>query len=552
MKLKLTATLKERFMHRIIIVCTFLLLGSQLFARTQRYRVMWREDPATTIAIGWDQKSGSNTVVYYDEVDRGQNMASYRMRKSPDLTVNAKGMNNTFVRLSGLKPATLYYFVIGDSDGASQRFSFRTAPNTPTERLSIIAGGDSRNNREARVSANTLVSKLRATCVMFNGDMTAGDTAPEWQTWLDDWQSTISSDGRMYPLVVARGNHEASNKSLTDIFDITSPNIYYSLTLGGNLIKLITLNSLVPAGGEQRSWLENELKSAGSAWKMIQYHHAIRPHTAGKPERDDLWENWASLFYQYRVDVCTESDSHVAKWTYPLRPSNEIGSAEGYIRDDEKGTVYIGEGCWGAPLRENNDDKKWTRNSGSFNHFDLLYVDASSIEIRSILTDNANSVQELKGANPCILPIGIKIWEPSNGSVLTIPKVRKPAPPSNPTNTNNNGTATTKPVTPPVTAPPTEQELVATNDREWAKLPLIKVDAVTGDANIPFDLAQAGEVLVQVYTTAKKEVAKANFPNLMAGPNQAKINLKTLSAGRHLVVIRAQGKALKFFQYLKN
>jgi hypothetical protein len=38
----------------------------------------------------------------------------------------------------------------------------------------------------------------------------------------------------------------------------------------------------------------------------------------------------------------------------------------------------------------------------------------------------------------------------------------------------------------------------------------------------------------------------------MAGPNQAKINLKTLSAGRHLVVIRAQGKALKFFQYLKN
>jgi hypothetical protein len=537
----------------MILVFALFLVGLQLNAYTHRYRVMWREDPSTTIAIGWDQKSGSNAVVYYDEVDRGQNMASYRGRKTPDLALQSKGMNNTFARLSGLKPGTLYYFVIGDSDGPSQRFSFRTAPNTPAERLALIAGGDSRNNREARVSANALVSKLRPTCVLFNGDMTAGDTAPEWQSWLDDWQSTISSDGRMYPLIVVRGNHEASNKSLTDVFDVLSPNIYYSLNLGGNLIKIITLNSLMPAGGEQRSWLESELKSAGSAWKMVQYHHAIRPHTAGKPERDDLWENWASLFHQYRVDVATESDSHVAKWTYPLRPSNEIGSAEGFIRDDEKGTVYIGEGCWGAPLRENNDDKKWTRNSGSFNHFDLLYVDAASIEIRTILTDNVGAVQELKGTNPCILPIGIKIWEPSNGSVLTIPKIRKPASTVNQGGTTAPTTSTTKP-TPAILQPPppTEQEMAATNDREWAKLPAIKADAITGEANIGFDLPLAGEVLVQVYSTSKKEVAKSSFPNLMAGPNQTKIGLKTLNPGRYLLVIRTQGKSLKFFQYFKN
>ena len=61
--------------------------------------------------------------------------------------------------------------------------SFKTAPDNPYERLSIIAGGDSRNHRKARCKANFLVSKLRPHAVMFGGDMTGGDIERQWKVW---------------------------------------------------------------------------------------------------------------------------------------------------------------------------------------------------------------------------------------------------------------------------------------------------------------------------------------------------------------------------------
>ncbi|NUQ23751.1 MAG: fibronectin type III domain-containing protein [Saprospiraceae bacterium] len=399
-------------------------------AATGRYRATWREDPATTMVIGWDQISGSDPVLYYDVVDRAQQYSAYKYSKRPDVSLIAKGMNNQFARISGLQPNTVYYFVIKDNEGVSRRMSFLTAPDSPTVRLSIIAGGDSRNHREGRLDANRLVSKLRPHIVMFNGDMTAEDTATEWRYWLDDWQATMGSDGRIFPVLVSRGNHESSNKSLVEMFDVKNPDIYYAFNIGGSLLRLYTLNSLIPSGGAQRAWLEQDLKTQGNTvtWRMAQYHHAIRPHTVTKAERDELLLNWATYFYKYRVNAAFESDSHMCKWTWPIRPSREPGSEEGFIRDDENGTVYAGEGCWGAPLRDADDNKSWTRNSGSFNQFNWVFVDQYKIEIRTVKTDGADRVREVDHKNVFEPPLGLVLWSPSNGDVVTIKNRKAPQP----------------------------------------------------------------------------------------------------------------------------
>ena len=133
-----------------------------------------------------------------------------------------RGMNNYFVRLRNLQPSTTYYFVIQDSEGCSKRMSFKTAPDNPYERLSIIAGGDSRNYREARQNANKIVAKLRPHCVMFGGDMTGADSDEQWKMWMDDWQLTIARDGRITPIIVTRGNHEQDNRSLVNLFDVNN------------------------------------------------------------------------------------------------------------------------------------------------------------------------------------------------------------------------------------------------------------------------------------------------------------------------------------------
>jgi len=392
-------------------------------AKVDKLRCMWRSDPSTSMVIGWNQISGSSPEVCFGEIDGGSDTNFYPTCAQPSRAIRFKGMYNYFARLENLSPNTEYFFVIVDSEGTSRRYSFKTTPATPDQPLSIIAGGDSRNYRNSRQRANQMVSKLRPDFVMFGGDMTGGDSEREWKEWMDDWQLTITEDGHMTPIVATRGNHEYSNQTIADLFDVPSRSIYYKLTFGGNLLEVYTLNSLIASGGNQKTWLRENLENSNYiTWKMAQYHYAIRPHTGRKTERNDQLSNWAKYFYQYKMNLVVESDAHCVKTTWPVRPSNESGSDEGFIRDDENGTVYVGEGCWGAPLRKNNDDKNWTRNSGSFNQFKWIFVDANHIEVRTVKTDNAAMVASVIPYDRFSEPAGIDIWNPSNGPVLSIYK----------------------------------------------------------------------------------------------------------------------------------
>ena len=419
--LTLSSINRSSWWLRATLLFVFFSWSQVTFGKVNKFRLTWREDPSTTMVIGWDQVSGSNPRLLYDTKDYGSNFKAYTQMAVPARVVKAKGMNNHFVRLTGLRPNTMYYFVVQDSEGVSRRFSFKTAPNKPDARLSIIAGGDSRNNRPARQDANKLVGKLRPNMVLFSGDMTNGDTGEEWKNWMNDWQLTIGGDGHFTPIVIARGNHEKENQTLIDLFDVKNPGVYYALSFGGNLLRVYSLNTMIPAEGNQRAWLERDLNAhQQSIWKVAQYHNTIRPHTARKQERNDLLQHWAPLFYKKGVNLVIESDAHVVKSTWPIRPSTEPGSAEGFIRDDDRGTVYVGEGCWGAPLRTANDNKPWTRDMASFNQFRWIFIDRNKIEVRTIKTDGADRVGAVDPNNVFKAPYGLVVWSPSQGEVITI------------------------------------------------------------------------------------------------------------------------------------
>ena len=432
------------------LLFTFLsLLAFEVDASVERLRCMWRNDPATTMVIGWDQITGNNPVLHYDDIDWGMDVMAFRSHQSPDRSVASKGMNNKYVRLKNLKPNTVYYFFIVDGNDTSAKYSFKTAPDNSQERLSVVAGGDSRNYRDARRNANKLVARLNPDCVMFGGDMTGGDTAKEWIEWFDDWQHTVHN-GRLIPIIATRGNHEYSNKTIYNLFDTPSEKIYYGLTLGGDLLRIYTLNSLIASGGDQKQWLESDLNSNQHClWKFAQYHFAIRPHTRGKSERNSQLKNWSNLFYTYGLKLAMESDAHVVKVTHPISPSRESGSDEGFIRDDERGTVYVGEGCWGAPIRKNNDDKNWTKASGSFNQFKWIFVDQHSVEVRTIKTDNADMVDFVYCGNRFYPPTNLDIWD-ANGEPVTY------------LNRSNTTFVKTESTTPPVTTMTSANSMAST------------------------------------------------------------------------------------------
>ena len=497
-------------------------------AGIERIRASWRSDPATTMVIGWDQTSGGRPVFYYGDKDHGQNWEAYEFLTPPSWANRDKNMNNVFVRLEDLKPNTVYYFIIKDSEGISKRYSFKTAPDDPSVRLSIIAGSDSRNHRMARVDANRLVGKLRPTCVVFGGDMTAGDTGEEWTEWMDDWQLTFGSDGRVFPIIAARGNHESSNDVLVNLFDVPNPAAFYSLTLGGDLLRIYTLNTQIPGGGSQRDWLNRDLQANQDiTWRMAQYHQAIRPHTAAKKERSELILQWATLFHKYKVKLVMESDAHVVKTTWPIRPGVGTHSAEGFVRDDEHGTIYMGEGGWGAPLRAADDPKPWTRSYGRFNQFKWIFVDEGKIEVRTIKTEGSNRVAEVTDNNIFEIPYGLVIWSPKEGDVV---RIMNPNPRTD--------------------YLPSGQQAPPSPSTAGSGLVVKELDA-EGKLHIEYTLTEQSNVqLILIKEAVMQEMARLDYPNQHTGVHQKTLELGKAPAGQYLLIVKANNKMISRFSVL--
>ena len=418
---------------------------------TDKYRLIWNNDPATMITIAWDQLRGSDPVVYYGPEDLGNEWEDYPHSQKPTrTTIGYRGMNTHFATLSGLKPDQAYYFVIKDSESAGQRFWFKTAPDKPKP-FTFISGGDTKSSGtalEATRFSNRMVAKLRPLFIIFNGDFCSGDGTNDdrWKQWLNDWATlTTSSDGRMYPIIPVHGNHENGDKSvLNKLFNApyqynNDENIYYSISFGGDFFHIIALNSEIEEGGDQRNWLEKDLKAHKHfTFKAAGYHKPFRPHTSRKSEQDYQYKQWAPLFYKYGLNLSLDADSHMSKITYPMRPSNEPGSFQGFIRDDKNGTMFIGEGSWGASPRVNDDDKPWTLRSGQFNQIKWTHVYPESdtkpahIEIRTVITatededenitSHVEEVAELSEEDVFTIPQNINLFKTEPyGAVITYP-----------------------------------------------------------------------------------------------------------------------------------
>jgi hypothetical protein len=404
---------------------------SSLFS--DKYRLIWNNDPTSTMTIAWNQYNGEGEVRY--------GLVSTRENKTaPNRVVEYRGMKNCFVRLTGLHPNNRYYFKVCTEEHCSDTMYFKTAPHN-NQSFTFVAGGDSRSIPRGRIRGNILISKIRPLFIAHGGDYTSHGNSKEWSKWLEEWQLTKSRDGRMYPLIVTHGNHENEDREmLSNLFDVPNKDVYYKINFP--LLSLYTLNTeLEPSVGyydfktddpsrwnAQKAWLEKELSNDRKRWKIISYHRPLRPHRASKHEGKLRYSDWASLFYNHRVQLAIESDSHLVKYTKPLKP-NPLGD-EGFSVDEEYGTTYIGEGSWGAPTRTNDDDKPWTIDSGSFWQFKLITVDSKSLEIRTVKfgdekTDyNPNGVegitQKQQNRTPKIIPKNLDLWDSKVGTVLKL------------------------------------------------------------------------------------------------------------------------------------
>ncbi|MCX7697305.1 MAG: fibronectin type III domain-containing protein [Bacteroidales bacterium] len=437
-------------MKRFNYVLFLTLIVNQVFAGTRFYRASFRDDPTTTIVIGWcEDGTSTNPKLFYGPQDHGQNYQNYPYQATVSRTVSHRGLVNHFVRLTNLQPGTKYFFVIKDDQSISPRMSFKTLSDNPNVPILFVSGGDTRTGVPLveyevdqcvprRKRGFELVAKIRPDFVAFSGDFVLTNTSTQqWIDWFTDFQLTIGPEGRLTPIIPVFGNHEDA-VDVYNFFDIPNSNAFYALTFGGNLLRLYTLNSDIGCGSSQLNWFQNDLQLHTNTvnepyWKAVQYHIPLVPHGEYSP-MTSLISCWAPLFTQYQVRLAMEGHTHVVKITWPIVPSNATGSDNGFIRNDQNGTVYLGEGSWGAPLRNlytyysSSAAYNWTRNQGKFASFFVVTVTKQKIQIRTVMFNDASQVANVSQVQPNdppgTLPSGLTFWNPSNGGLVEIPTNR--------------------------------------------------------------------------------------------------------------------------------
>ncbi|MDA8744639.1 metallophosphoesterase family protein [Rubripirellula amarantea] len=338
------------------------------------YRVIWTDDPATTATISWStaERGSDHRVNFHERADpSNQGIA---MAASGRFTGGEVELYYHHARLTDLKPSTAYEVQMISDGEESPLLYFETAPSDDRP-FSLLHGGDSRSDQKARRGVNAMIAKLVADshendvpsddiiALAHGGDyIVSGNKMNLWSMWLSDHELTIGSDGRMLPIIPARGNHD-HGKPFNEVFAFPEDDKnYYGISLGSE-VRFVTLNSEISTAGTQAKWLDKELESARGShrWLLAQYHRPVYP--AVKNPGAGL-QSWVPLFEKHNVDLVCEADGHNIKRTLPIRNN----------KHDKTGVVYIGEGGLGVPQRTPKTDRWFLQSPGMADKGDHVFV----------------------------------------------------------------------------------------------------------------------------------------------------------------------------------
>lgn len=372
------------------------------------WRVVWHDDPTTAASICWSTREVADDTQLlligprpaqrglapadFDAPPGSGELAarSFTPRSGAYTPGDDEGDaplgQAHWVRLSGLEPNSRYDFAIVSGDECSRTLYFHTAPESGVD-FEVLYGGDSRSGWRDRCRVNLMIAQLVdgeafPLCFVHGGDYVEnGGTSAEWIRWLSHHELTTGSDGRVLPLLPARGNHDWG-PCYAQVFDhpgrtLEEPGAWFRTDLGGD-VSILHLDTNVPVLGDQFVWLEAQLPRAreSSRWLVLNYH---RPMFPAVKEPSAAAPFWVPTFERHDVDLVFESDGHVMKRTVAIRDGEP----------DPTGVTYLGEGGLGVPQRR-PDSNRWPFEggfTGRGHHASLVRFEAERLVMRFVVLD---------------------------------------------------------------------------------------------------------------------------------------------------------------------
>ena len=315
-----------------------------------------------------------------------------------------------------LKQDTDYLYAAGH-DGAEPQFAtFRTAPRgraaftftsfgdqgtptvgkvyTPPVGVTLPSLPFVNDNLGSPTASDTTagVERVQPLFHLFNGDLCYANLAQDRvRTWSDFWENNTRS-ARFRPWMPSAGNHENEKgngpigyRAYQTYFSVpptagqtaATRGLWYSFTVGS--VRVISLHnddiclqdggdSYVHgySGGEQKRWLEAELKRTrkdDSIDWIVVCMHQVAISTADKFNGADLGirQEWLPLFDKYEVDLVVCGHEHHYERSHPIRGQQKNqtltpipAATRTDLVDTSKGTVHmvIGGGGTSAPSNQ--------------------------------------------------------------------------------------------------------------------------------------------------------------------------------------------------------
>ena len=425
------------FSHGFLAISLAMAAGNA-DAEIDYQRLVWDQNPAHQAVIGFNQTGSSEnmTVNYGYSTDE----SSWLSQGVSNSEIFDQTFKSSFVRLTGLTENSAIYYRICEGNNCGERMWFKTAPVDESSFV-MLAGGDTRTGWETRRLGNKLLAKIRPLFIMHGGDYTGENNAIQMQEFLNDWKLTFSRDvidgidyQRIYPLVPTHGNHEDKDyKTLCRVFGVdfnadgicNTDDTYGAFNISP-LLRVYTLNSQYQKSGwskegeEQAKWLDHDMSVNGDkvSWRFAQYHKPFFPHLKEKGENPQLFSWWANTFYKHGLNIAFESDTHLNKVTHAVKPSGNT-----FEITTNGGTIYAGEGSWGAGARSLDKTYEWTLDAVSIQQFKILTVTKDKVEMRTAQFDQHSTVISAKqrALDPIILPKGVNWWNAKGfGKVITL------------------------------------------------------------------------------------------------------------------------------------
>ncbi|EFA84963.1 hypothetical protein PPL_01956 [Heterostelium album PN500] len=350
-----------------------------------------------------------------DTVSHGSSLSSKTIPVADFINPYANTINSTFFKMDniveedryvhwadllGLIPGTTYYVSVGyEANGNIYLFEerkFRTAPGDSSTAVTYITGGDMAVS-EVGNDLSKHAAETEPLFAMVGGDLAYDDGFCScyrvWDNWFDKWNQYLQTPtGYTVPLIGGIGNHESSGwkSKASDVqfytrylafqtglqsMDPLQRPTYHSHAITADIFIVVLDSWVVTPISDQNQFLESALSSSAAKFKFGIYHIAVYPSTYVKADYEitiSARDNWSPIFDRYNLTVAYENHYHLYKRSKPL-----LGGEENPL-----GTVYMGDGAWGATTILKVKDYDYIEVAHKLPHM-----------IRTIITPTSNTIQ---------------------------------------------------------------------------------------------------------------------------------------------------------------